>query len=388
MDIDEDRIKNSQVITANLIQAIEEDEDISSSDSLSHKAVKDNLPAICQIVVKAIAERNPLLISSENWGEQHGCTRSAQDFEPEEIAREFYLLRQIILKELKTQITDGSPEEVFDRIVLIDLIVNRITENSFQSYARLREAKIAELHQQIFLTNQEITRLIAEHQDSLSYLIHEIKNPLTSIIGYSDLFIRTQKKHDNSIANLEHIQQVLQQGRNVLRIINDALELSSHQEGNLQLKFKQIDIPLLIEDIVFALKPSIDAKKLDLFTSCIPENLTIRSDYLRIQQIITNLLANAIRYTSEGTIELSCFSEGGRLEIKVVDTGIGIAEEDCDRIFEPYFRTRQSQEANSEGLGLGLAITAQLVGMLKGTIKIVSEIDKGSTFIVVIPLAT
>ena len=390
MEINHTFFEDNQTIAEKLIQLIEEDEKISSSNALSFPAIKNNLPAICNTITKAIVERNLNFISvgDRDRGRQHGIERSRQDFQPEELGREFFLLKQVIINQLKPKLIDYSTEEAIEQIQFIDLIIERVMETSFQSYAEYGKQQIDSLNQQIFLTNQEISRLIADRQDSLSYLVHEIKNPLTSIIGYSDLFLRNQQKKEDSLGDLEHIQQVLKQGRNLLRIINDTSEIDSYQKGYLKLRVQEIDVCTLIENITIGLKAAIEAKKLKLTTSCVPTRLIIKSDALRLQQIITNLLTNAIRYTLEGKIELTCHKiEPNLLEIKVSDTGIRIPEGDRDRIFEQYFRSQKSRENIPEGIGLGLAVVTQLVTMLGGKINLISEIDVGSTFIVTIPLA-
>ena len=389
MNINENLAENSKAIIGKLIQAIEDDEQITSSDSLSFQATKDSLPEICQTIVKAIANNNLSLLAlhKKDQGSKHGYVRSQQDFEPEEIVREFFLLKQIVIVELRPYLLAKSPQQIIEQMTLIDLVVNRVMENSFQSYAQARKQQLDNLHQQIFLTNQELTRLVEDSQHSFSYLIHEIKNPLTSIIGYSDLFLRQQTKHDTSTANLEHIQQVLNQGRKVLRLVNDTSEISSYKQGKFKLRIQEIDVCNLLEDIVLGLKPSIEAKGLKLITSCIPQQLIIRSDSLRLQQIITNLLINAIRYTTSGKIELSCcILPRDELEIRVSDTGVGISKPDRKRIFEPYFRSQQSQQDGPEGIGLGLAIVSQLVNLLEGDIYLASEVNVGSIFTVTIPL--
>lgn len=394
MNIDEYHTKQGQTVAERLIEAIEQDSKIASTCSLSLQAIRDNLPAVCDTILKAIAKNDLSIVSvgAGDRGSKHGITRSAQNFEPEEIVREFFLLKKIILADLKPQLLESSPDEILDRLALIDYTIDYVMETCFEYYAKSRQQQVDNLHQQIFLTNQEISRLLAEHQDSIDYLVHEIKNPLTSIIGYSDLYLRLQRqkdKKDSNItnANLEHIQQVLSQGRNVLRLINDTLEVSSYQKGNLKLRIEEIDVCVLLEDITISLKPTLEAKELDLVANCAPEKLVIRSDSLRIQQIITNLLTNAIRYTKQGTITLTCNqTETNELEIKIIDTGVGIAHEHRDRIFEPYFRSDLSRQSVPEGTGLGLAIVAQLVTLLNGTIKLSSEIDFGSTFVVKIPI--
>ena len=392
--IKQDCSKNySLAIAEKLIKAIEEDDLIASSCSLSSRALRDNLPEICQAVVETvisknshIEQNNPLSeLDRVGQGTKHGYVRSTQNFKIEELVREFSLLKQVAIEELKPLLLSYSPEKVIEKLSSIDRTLDRIVENSFQSYATVRKRQIDDLRQQVFLTKQELTRLIAAHQESLSYLVHEIKNPLTSIIGYSDLFLRQQQ--DDSIGNLSHIQQVLQQGRKVLRLVNDTSEISAFKQGNFQVRPKEVDVCALLENITLCLKSSVEAKQLELITSCQPERLIVNSDSLRLQQIITNLLINAIRYTQVGKIELSCcLVNVQQLEIRVADTGIGISESERERIFEPYFRGKQSQSNAPEGIGLGLAIVAQLVASLNGNIQLNSELGKGSVFTVKIPL--
>lgn len=383
--------ERGRAIALKLIQAIEEDEQIKTTNHLSFAAIKDSIPEICQTVLKAIANNNLSLLDTKekDQGSKHGYVRSGQDFKPEELAREFFLLKQIVLAELKPQLVKYSPETLVEKMILIDVVINHIMENSFQTYAEARQHQQESLCQQIFLTNQELNRLIEDHRDNISYLTHEISNPLTSIIGYSELFLRQLRSSENqSVVKLEYIEQVLQQGKKILRLINESLELSSYSQKDFKLRMQKINIGDLLESIVFGLHPSIEAKQLELAVKYSPERLEIESDSLRLQQIITNLLINAIRYTPLlGKIELSCEkTECNNLIIKVADTGIGISESDQKHIFKPYFRSKICQDTVPEGIGLGLAIVNQLVAMLKGKITLVSKVNIGSTFIVTIPL--
>lgn len=387
-------IHYSSAIADKLANAIEADDKITSCCSLSSRALRDHLPEICQAVVEAVisdtTETNPSLSLSAfehgKEGIEHGYVRSAQNFRPEELVREFFLLKQILVSELKPKLL-ADPETVVDKMTQIDSIINRIMENSFQSYARVRKRQLEELHQQVFLTKQELTRLVADRQESLSYLIHEIKSPLTSIIGYSDLFLRQQQNESDSITNLGHIKQVLLQGRRILRLVNDTSEISAHDRDNFPLKAQEINVCHLLEDIILGVKSSIEAKGLKPIVSCTPKKLIINSDSLRLQQIITNLLINAICYTQKGQIELTCrLVDSETLEIKVADTGIGISPSEQKHIFEPYFRGAKSRHNSADGVGLGLAIVARLVTAMKGNIKLNSELNIGSEFIVIIPL--
>lgn len=401
MDKDEGSVKiqreiDSQFSTAiveKTMAAIEADEQMTSCCSLNSRALRDNLPEICQTILRAVTSPNPeteqsslsLYIDHDGRGAKHGYVRFAQDFSPEELIREFFLLKRVLVAELKPKLI-ADPETIIEKMSSIDSVVNRIMENSFQSYAKARKHHLEDLRQQIFLTNQELTRLVADRQEHFSYLVHEIKSPLTSIIGYSDLFLRQQE--GDLVPNLGHIRQVLHQGRKVLRLINDTTEISPHQPRNFPIQLKEVDVCTLIESIELGLKSSIEAKQLKLITSCTPQRLIIVSDSLRLQQIITNLLVNAIRYTQAGQIELTCRTiESKILEIIVADTGIGISAEEQKRIFEPYFRGQKSWENAVDGLGLGLTVVDKLVTALNGKIALYSEVSVGSTFTVNIPLS-
>lgn len=393
MDIQGNFAERGKAIAEKLIARIEKDRKIVSSDYLGFSAIEDSLPAICQILLEAIACEDLNLVTNyqKKIGIQHGFTRSEQEFDPEEIVREFYLLKQTILAEFRPQLLNQASEKMLQKLATIDRAIELLMENSFQSYIKLRRYQLKKLRQEIFLTNQELSRLLKDRQNNMTYLTHEIKNSLTSIIGYSDLFLRQQQldraEKNGGNVNLSHIEQILQQGRNVLRLVNDTIEMDSSGQGNLKLQIQQVNLCSLIEDIVFGLKPSIDDKQIDLIVECFPKPLVVETDCLRLQQIITNLLINAIRYTPSGKISLVCqIVDSSILEIRVNDTGVGISEAEQKHIFEPYFRSERSQKKVPEGIGLGLAIVARLVTLLNGKISLVSEVNVGSTFIITIPL--
>ena len=384
----------SRAIANKAIAAIEADDRMTSCCSLGSRALRDSLPEICQTIIEAVTSSTPEVerhnlslytFDREGRGAKHGYVRSMQEFSPQELVREFFLLKRILTEELKPLLL-ADPKTIIEKLTLMDSVVNRIMENSFQSYAEERKRQFEDLRQQIFLTEQELTRLVAARQQHLSYLVHEFKSPLTSIIGYSDLFLRQQS--DDSVTDLRHIRQVLQQGRKLLRLVNDTSEIDPHQQGNFPLQIRELDVCALIESIELGLKPSTEAKQLRLITSCTPRKLIITSDSLRIQQIITNLLINAVRYTHEGQIELTCrVIESEFLEIRVADTGIGISQIEQKRIFEPYFRGQKSQDNAADGVGLGLAVVDKLITALNGKIDLYSEVNVGSIFTVTIPVS-
>jgi hypothetical protein len=147
------------------------------------------------------------------------------------------------------------------------------------------------------------------------------------------------------------------------------------------------DVRSLIDDVFEMLKPLADAKELEMVVNCDRAPEKVLSDPLRLQQIVTNLLSNAIRYTQSGTIKLTCqILSDNRWAIAVSDTGIGIAPEDQPCVFDPFFRAGDSGSYLPDSTGLGLAIVSQLVKLMQGKIELVSQLGIGSTFTVILPL--
>ncbi|MFB8788672.1 MAG: ATP-binding protein [Potamolinea sp.] len=157
----------------------------------------------------------------------------------------------------------------------------------------------------------------------------------------------------------------------------------------MQLHLMSTDVRSLINNVVEILEPLAHIKQLQIVVDCSLAPQQVLTDTLRLQQIVTNLLSNAIRYTDLGKIQLTCQLFGdNHWAIAVSDTGRGIAPEDQVRIFEPFFRVGDHEQSyHPESTGLGLAIVARLVQLLQGKIELVSQVEIGSTFTVILPLS-
>ncbi|MBC1238436.1 HAMP domain-containing histidine kinase [Nostoc sp. 2RC] len=261
----------------------------------------------------------------------------------------------------------------------------------FNSYTQERLEELKQLQSQLRLTNQELTRLVRASKESLSHLAHELKTPLTSIIGYADLFLRQQRQQPelkDTYTNLESIERVLKSGRLLVQLINDTLEISRYGAGQMKLQSTQIDVRSLINSVREMIEPLVAAKELSLVVECDRAPNEVIIDPLRFQQILTNLLSNAIRYTESGSIHLHCWRiSQQQWAISVTDTGIGISPDVQTQIFNPYFRELTAPKVqSSDGTGLGLAIVSQLVQLMHGEIQVDSQLGKGSTFTVILPI--
>ncbi len=396
MDFSQLLVERIDAIAKNWVEAVRLDRQISSTDDLPRSAIQNHISDVLKAMATVLSQSQENDIQSivEN-SLHHGVLRAEQGFAPTEIAREYRLLRQTIFSTLEADLLEGTVPEVMRAYNVIDATLDEAIAQCFKSYVEERLQELQQVQSQVELTNQELTRLVKANQDNLSQLAHELKNPLNSIIGYSELMLRSSRKNvevQDNFPNLEHIERVLRNSRHLLRLINDTLEISRYSAGKIELHPERIDVRSLINNVVEMLEPLAAAKELQMVVdcdsassaACAPEK--VLTDALRLQQIVTNLLSNAIRYTETGSVQLTCqMLSDNRWSIAVSDTGIGIAPNDQARVFDPFFQAGTSDRI-PDSTGLGLAIVAQLVKLMQGKIELVSQVGVGSTFTVILPL--
>ncbi|WP_366930889.1 HAMP domain-containing sensor histidine kinase [Microcoleus sp. bin38.metabat.b11b12b14.051] len=394
MDYSQLLADKTDTILKNWIEAVRLDRKIETADTLPHSAIENHIPRLLEAMATVLSQyQNSEIGIIIKASLEHGFLRAEQGYDPAEVAREYHLLRQVIFANLEVELLAGTTTEVVRAFRLIDSVVDEAIAQCFNSYVSQRLSELQKIKSQLKLTNQELNRLVCANQENLSYFAHELKTPLNSIIGYSELFLRkgkAQSQIKDTLPGIEQIERVLRNGRQLLRLINDALELSRADAGKIQLQLRRTNVQSIINTVVEVMQPMADAKglKLAVTTDCCPTEVI--SDGQRLQQIVTNLLSNAIRYTESGRIELSCYQAGeANWAIAITDTGIGIAPEDTNRIFDPFFQAGAEtgkQHFPPDSTGLGLAIVSRLVTLLQGKIELESEIGVGSTFTVILPL--
>ncbi len=216
----------------------------------------------------------------------------------------------------------------------------------------------------------------------LAQMSHEIRTPLNTVVGLSELMLYNDKPGSESEVNLEKIHT---SGMTILSIVNDILDISKIESGKFEIFPVRYDTPSLINDIVTLNIVRIEEKAIT-FKLYVDENLpgVFLGDDLRVKQIFNNLLSNAFKYTQAGTVEWRVTFERDGEEMWLVssvrDTGIGIKEEDIDKLFSDYKQVNLQTNRKIGGTGLGLAITKRLTEMMDGSIFVESEYGKGSTF--------
>ncbi len=382
--------QKSDTIMNNWVQAVYLDRNIKNKNSLSYTDVKNHIPlllvAMTNIIFQSTEDDIKSLVGASF---SHGVERAKSGFKPAEIAREYHLLRQEVLSALESDLEFATGAEIIRVVKLIDAVIDEAIAQAFVSYTQERVLEIEQLHSQLMLTNEELNRLVNATQENLSHLAHELKTPLHSIINYSDLFLRQVRKRSDlneSLPNIENIERVLRNGRQLICLINSALELSRCEAGKMQLRLVNSGVKSVINSAVEMMEPLAQAKELSIIVDCTLAPDEVITDVLRLQQIITNLLSNAIRYTESGTITLACYTlSETKWMIVIIDTGIGISEQEQSHVFEPFYRGASSA-CKPDSTGLGLPIVKQLVKLMQGEILLESQVGVGTTFTVVLPL--
>lgn len=333
--------ENIDKIVQEWVTAVRKDRKIESSENLPYTAIRNDIPVLLKamVTVLSLAENNDIQgIVSASWN--HGIVRAQQGFDPVEITHEYHLLKNVIFNTLESEFLKETPALIIRSMRLIDAVIDEAIAQCVNSYMEERLQELQQLHLSLTLHNQQLNRLLIANQDHISQLAHDLKHPLSSIIGYSDLFLRQQKKQSefsHKYTNLEHIERVLRNGRKLLRLINDVLEISRFDAGETKLKPTLIDVRELIDNVCEMLQPLAAEKNLQIQVDYdhIPEKVV--TDAYQLQQIMMNLVSNAIRYTECGSVSIQCqVRENQQWAIAVADTGIGITPENQTRIFEPY----------------------------------------------------
>lgn len=246
---------------------------------------------------------------------------------------------------------------------------------------------IRRLNQQLERKNEELADASKLKSQFLANMSHELRTPLNSIIGYSELILDgmygplTEKQQDR-------LEKVHRNGKNLLALINDILDLSKIEAGRMELDLQEVAVPEVIEQVMSVVQPLAQEKGLILQSKIAPNLRPVKADPDRLRQIILNLLSNAVKFTAEGSVavEAGVSSDGRCLELKVIDSGIGIAPELHEVIFDEFRQADSTSTREFGGTGLGLAISRRLSRLHGGDIIVESASGKGSTFTVTIPL--
>jgi signal transduction histidine kinase/CheY-like chemotaxis protein len=267
---------------------------------------------------------------------------------------------------------------------LISTLEEREERLAFQNNILAQQNQALEnQRQQIQVQNMRLLEAAQLKSQFLATMSHELRTPMNAIIGFSQLLLRQQQLSD---PQLDMVNRILNNGKHLLVLINDILDLSKIEAGRLELRPERFRITDLLAATVGELRSLADQKHLTLTLKPQLKNPDILNDSGRLRQVVVNLLSNAIKFTETGSVTVEVREvSADRLVILVRDTGIGIAASEIPRIFEEFRQLDQTSTRRHAGTGLGLAITRWLVQMMGGQISVSSQPGGGSTFRVDLP---
>ncbi|GIW21254.1 MAG: hypothetical protein KatS3mg068_0261 [Candidatus Sericytochromatia bacterium] len=225
--------------------------------------------------------------------------------------------------------------------------------------------------------------------DFIAVVSHELKTPVSAMIGFSTLLEDGIAGKLNE-AQIDYLQKIQSQGQRLIRLINDLLDFSKLEAGQMQIYYDLVDLNEIALEIIETLRPLVDEKNMTIIYNIQNDIPPIKVDSDKLKQILINLIGNAIKFTPEniGRIELniSKFSDN-KILFYVKDNGIGIPKKNISKLFDRFYQVDNSSTRKYGGTGLGLAIVKKLVEIHKGRIWVESEVGKGSTFFFVLPIS-
>lgn len=260
---------------------------------------------------------------------------------------------------------------------------NELQEQSNELHNQADE--LNEQYRSLETKSQQVEQANRLKSEFLSNMSHELRTPLNSIMALSRTLIMQAKDKLNEEEN-SYLEIVERNGTNLLKLINDILDLSKIEAGKMDVYPRQIQLKPILEALTENIQPLAQTKgiKLDLnISNSVPD---IESDEVRLSQIIINLVSNAVKFTEKGKVLVSVFNDKHNINIQIQDTGIGIKEEKLNSIFDEFRQIDGSSSRQYEGTGLGLTIVKKLTIILGGEIKVSSELHKGSCFTLTLPI--
>lgn len=267
--------------------------------------------------------------------------------------------------------------EIYSTILKIE--ENLIIQSFFSD---ISERKVFERHREQLL--DELITSLEFKSRFLATISHELRTPLNAILGFSELLIEESYGTLNPDQE-DFLKDILSAGNYLLNLINSILDISKIDAGKFKLHLTSINIIKIINESKNIVSKLLEGKKIEFKIEGISPNDFLLGDELRFKQILFNLISNAIKFTTEGFITLRGIEKKELWEFQIKDTGIGIAEKDCSKIFKEFSRIENDKTREITGIGLGLALTKRLITLHGGEIWFESKPGKGTTFFFTIP---
>jgi signal transduction histidine kinase len=249
---------------------------------------------------------------------------------------------------------------------------------------RIMNAELEVANATLEMRNREVEHATKLKSAFLASMSHELRTPLNAIIGFSGL-LSQQAAGALNAKQLRFVDHIETGSKHLLQLINDVLDLSKIESGQMELSCEDVSVEEVLPAVLSTIKPLAMPKNIELIQR-VHGGLHVHADRIKFKQVLYNLLSNAIKFTPNGgTVGVECFDEQEFVRVAVTDSGIGIRAEDLDVIFQEFRQVSATTRGLKEGTGLGLAITRKLVERHGGSIRVTSELNKGSEFSFTLP---
>jgi signal transduction histidine kinase len=262
-------------------------------------------------------------------------------------------------------------------------VVNLLQTFATQSVLAIQNARLV---REIEEKSRQLEAASRHKSEFLANMSHELRTPLNAIIGFSEVLLERMFGEVNE-KQVEYLEDILSSGRHLLSLINEILDLSKVEAGRMELELGTFDLPQSLENALTLVRERATKHEITLDLAMDPRLGDFVGDERKIRQVLLNLLSNAVKFTPEGgRVGVAATLEDGAVQIAVSDTGIGIAPEDQEAIFEEFRQVGGDYARKREGTGLGLTLAKKFVELHGGKIWVESEVGKGSTFTFTLPV--
>jgi len=250
--------------------------------------------------------------------------------------------------------------------------------------------KEARAHAEHARSEAEAARAEAERAnnsktDFLAVMSHELRTPLTAIMGYEELL---SDGITGPVTELQRQQlgRINASAHHLLGLIDEILTFARVDIGRERVRWESMSVNHTLSDAAALVEPMANAKNLKLVVKLMSEDQSIQTDGTKLRQMLVNLLSNGIKFTEMGEVHLGCAVVDGVLEVSIADTGVGIAAENIEYVFEPFWQAEQTATRKTGGTGLGLSVTRKLARLLGGDVTVASRMGAGATFLLTLPM--
>jgi signal transduction histidine kinase len=309
-----------------------------------------------------------------------GYIHNVIGLEPEWFIGAYTLYRSIVYPRISAHYGD-DPDALTARLLAFDKVMTLDMGLALESYWAHYTAGMQELRE----LNRRLRAAIGAKAQFVANISHELRTPLNAIVGFAEL-LEEGAAGPVTAAQAELLGDIHDAGRLLLRVINGLLDFSHIETGRIELFYEQFAPAQVIRETLMAARASLQGRPVTLEVDVATDLGFIEADRYRFKQMLGNLLSNAVKFTATGRIAVSACRRGEVLHVTVSDTGIGIAPEDHDRIFDGFARADDSHATSYAGVGLGLALTRHIALAHCGRVWVESRLNEGSTFHLALPV--